>query len=67
MKRIDRSVDGRLLPHAQCRFCHRGIVDAPEIGWLDPTPGETYDLCPSSAYGDHEPSDARGDTPRFEP
>jgi hypothetical protein len=61
MKRISRSVDATSLPHARCRYCDQGIVEAPDIGWLDPTPGDTYDLCPGSLYGDHEPSDARGD------
>jgi hypothetical protein len=67
MKKFGRVVDGETLPHADCRYCHCAIVEAPEIGWLDPAPGDTYDLCPASPYGDHEPSDARGDTPRFEP
>ena len=64
MSRISRSVEGKTLPHARCRSCHQVIVEAPIIGWLDPTPGDTYDLCPRSQYGDHEPSDARGDTNR---
>jgi hypothetical protein len=62
MIRISRSVDGKTLPHAYCRYCHQLIVEAPDIGWLDPTPGDTYDLCPGSPYADHEPSDSRGDT-----
>jgi hypothetical protein len=62
MSRITRSVDGKTLPHAHCRYCDQDIVEVPDIGWLDPTPGDTYDLCPGSPYGDHEPSDARGDT-----
>jgi hypothetical protein len=65
MHRITRSVDGTSLPHARCRYCDHEIVEAPDIGWLDPAPGDTYDLCPGSPYGDHEPSDARGDTRRF--
>jgi hypothetical protein len=64
MNRIIRSVEGRTLPHAHCRHCDQEIVEAPDIGWFDPTPGDTYDLCPVSPYGDHEPSDARGDTSR---
>lgn len=59
--RITRSIDGRHLPQSECRYCHREIVEVPEIGWLDPVPGDTYDLCPVSPYGDHEPNDARGD------
>lgn len=59
--RITRSVQDSSLAHAFCRYCDQEIVDAPDIGWLDPTPGDTYDLCPVSTYGDHEPSDARGD------
>lgn len=59
--RISRSVDGHTLPHAHCRYCDQEIVEVPDIGWLDPTPGDTYDLCPGTPYGDHEPSDARGD------
>jgi hypothetical protein len=65
MTRIARSVKGNTLPHAHCRYCHQGIVEVPDIGWLDPKPGDTYDLCPASPYGDHEPSDARGDTKRY--
>lgn len=64
MKRISRSVEDKTLPHAHGRYCDQEIVEAPDIGWLDPTPGDTYDLCPGSRYGDHEPSDARGDTSR---
>jgi hypothetical protein len=68
VNRITRSVEGKTLSHAHCRYCEQEIVQAPGIGWLDPTPGETYDLCPASPYGDHEPSDARGDTSwRFGP
>ena len=66
MKRISRSVDGNTLPHAECRYCHHEIVAAPDSGWLDPTPGDSYDMCPGSPYGDHEPNDARGDIPRFD-
>jgi hypothetical protein len=62
MTRFSHSVDGRTLPHAHCRYCHQEIVEAAGIGWLDPTPGDTYDVCPDNPYGDHEPSDARGDT-----
>lgn len=61
VNRIIRSVDGETLPHAHCRYCGREIVEAPDIGWLDPTPGDSYDVCPGSPYGDHEPSDGRGD------
>jgi hypothetical protein len=64
MNRISRRVEGKRLPHAHCRYCDQDIVQAPDIGWLDPAPGDTYDLCPGSLYGDHEPSDARGDTTR---
>jgi hypothetical protein len=64
MNRISRTVEDNTLPHAHCRYCDQGIVEAPEIGWFDPTPGDTYDVCPGSPYGDHEPSDARGDTKR---
>ena len=62
MSRITRSADATALPHAHCRYCDQGIVEVPDIGWLDPSPGDTYDLCPISPYGDHEPSDVRGDT-----
>jgi hypothetical protein len=62
VKSIDRRVHDADLPHARCRSCHRDIVQVTGVGWLDPAPGDTYDLCPDSAYGDHEPDDARGDT-----
>jgi hypothetical protein len=61
VKKISRSVDGKTLPHANCRYCHQEIVEVPDIGWLDPKRGDTYDLCPGSPYADHEPTDARGD------
>jgi hypothetical protein len=67
MKKIRRKVDGKQLPHARCRYCDQVIVEAPEIGWLDPAPGATYDICSGSLYGDHEPSDARGDVLLFRP
>ncbi|MCW2848411.1 MAG: hypothetical protein JWR90_2385 [Marmoricola sp.] len=63
--RITRGVEATTLPHAHCRYCNQDIVKVADIGWLDPTPGDTYDLCPGSPYGDHEPSDARGDTRRI--
>ena len=68
MNRIGGSIEGKTLPHARCRYCHQVIVEALDIGWLDPTPGDTYDRCPGSPYADHEPSDSRGDTrTRFGP
>ena len=68
MNRITRSVEDNTLPHACCRYCDQRIVEVPDVGWLDPSPGDTYDLCPASRYGDHEPSDARGDNkPRSGP
>ncbi|MCW2817786.1 MAG: hypothetical protein JWR42_573 [Marmoricola sp.] len=60
-----RAIEGKVLPHAHCRFCDREIVQAPGVGWLNPSPGDDYDLCPASAYGDHEPVDARGDLRTF--
>lgn len=62
VNRITRSVEDQTLPHARCRYCELDIVEAPEVGWLDPAPGGTYDLCPDAPYGNHEPRDARGDT-----
>jgi hypothetical protein len=59
MNRVTRSVEDASLLHAHCRFCHQEIVDVADIGWLDPTPGDTYDLCPASAYGEHRPIDGR--------
>jgi hypothetical protein len=68
MNRITRRVEGKTLPHAHCRYCNEDIVEVRDVGWLDPTPGDSYDMCPGSPYGDHEPSDARGDLkrPRFD-
>jgi hypothetical protein len=62
--RIGRIAKSETLPHAHCGYCDQEIIEAPEVGWLDPTPGDTYDLCPGSTYADHESSDARGDTSR---
>lgn len=62
MVRFVRRIPSASLEHARCRYCDRDIVLAPEIGWLDPTPGSTYDMCPDAPYADHEPSDSRGDT-----
>ena len=61
MNPVLRTIEGKRLPHAHCRFCDRDIVQAPGVGWLIPTAGDDYDLCPSSTYGDHEPDDARGE------
>lgn len=67
MKAIDRRSSDAGLPRARCRYCQHDIVQVIGVGWLDPAPGETYDLCPDSAYGDHEPDDARGETAHFGP
>ena len=40
---------------AQCRHCHQRIIEVPDVGWLDPDGGDTYDLCPVDRYGNHEP------------
>ncbi|MEO5653752.1 MAG: hypothetical protein ABIN79_03005 [Marmoricola sp.] len=64
MNPITRGIDGKALPHAHCRYCDQEIVKVAGIGWLDPAPGDSYDLCPGSPYADHEPSDARGDLRR---
>lgn len=64
MVRISRSLEGKTLSHAYCRYCDQENVEVSDIGWLEPTPGDTYDLCPGSPYGDHEPVRARGETSR---
>ena len=65
--RIGRSVDGKDLAHARCRYCHQEIVEDPEVGWFDPKPGDSYDMCPDNPNGEHEPDDARGDIARSFP
>ncbi len=55
--RISRVVDGRTLAHAECRYCGHTIVEVTDVGWVDPVPDSTYDLCASNWCGDHEPSD----------
>ncbi|MFZ2013284.1 MAG: hypothetical protein WAV00_05630 [Nocardioides sp.] len=64
---IVRSVDGKDFPRARCRYCHREILEDPELGWFDPEPGDSYDMCPGNPNADHEPDDARGDIARFIP
>jgi hypothetical protein len=59
MNRVTRSVEAGSLVHALCRHCRQEIVEVADIGWLDPTPGDTYDLCPASPYGEHQPIDGR--------
>ncbi|MCX6396330.1 MAG: hypothetical protein NTV23_07590 [Propionibacteriales bacterium] len=43
------------LLHGHCRHCGRPIVFAPGSGWIDPWPGDSYDLCPENEYGNHQP------------
>ncbi len=38
-----------------CRTCHREIVKVHEVGWVDPSPGGSYDLCDADPLGAHSP------------
>jgi hypothetical protein len=39
----------------RCQHCHQSICFVPEVGWLDPGLGHSYDICPADAYGNHLP------------
>jgi hypothetical protein len=58
--RITHRSDSVALPKARCRYCGQLIVDVPGVGWLDPDPGDSYDICPAQPYGIHEPGNTDG-------
>ena len=47
-------------PPARCRNCRRLIFEVPEVGWVDPRAGASYDLCPADRFGNHDPDRADG-------
>jgi hypothetical protein len=42
-------------PREICSHCGHLIVDVPQIGWVAPGLGESYDLCSGDTYGNHLP------------
>jgi hypothetical protein len=54
-------VDG---PRSTCRHCGQHIVRVPEVGWVDPVAGDSYDVCPGDPFGNHDPAPAAPARPR---
>ena len=46
------------LAHSVCEHCHLVICLVPAVGWLDPSFGDSYDICPDDPYGSHAPAAA---------
>ena len=46
------TVDG---PREICSHCGRLIVDVPQVGWVAPALGDSYDLCSGDSFGNHLP------------
>jgi len=56
MRLIHKLPETSLL-HGHCRYCSAPIVFVPDVGWIDPWPGDTYDMCPYDGDGNgrHRP------------
>ena len=39
---------------SRCLHCEESLVYVREVGWCDPLPGHTYDLCPRERLGNHQ-------------
>ena len=50
-----RTDDLRGRPCSICAHCHVRLVDVPEVGWVDPERGGSYDVCPLDPWGNHAP------------
>lgn len=50
-----RTEDLRGRPCCICAHCHVRLVDVPEVGWVDPERGGSYDVCPLDPWGNHAP------------
>lgn len=46
------TVDG---PREICSHCGHLIVDVPQVGWVAPSLGDSYDLCSGDSFGNHLP------------
>ena len=55
MKTWVRREDLAGQPASRCRACGHLIVEVPEVGWIDPDRGDTYDLCPLDPWANHDP------------
>lgn len=55
MKTWVRREDLAGLRSSRCRTCGQLIVEVPEVGWIDPDRGDTYDLCPLDPWANHDP------------
>ena len=51
------SVDG---PREICSHCGHVIVDVPQVGWVAPALGDSYDLCSGDSFGNHLPRREKG-------
>lgn len=44
-----------IFGQSTCLHCHQLIVEVADIGWVDPDLGDSYDLCPSDPFANHQP------------
>lgn len=42
-------------PREICSHCGHEIVDVPQVGWVAPALGDSYDLCSGDSFGNHLP------------
>ncbi len=42
-------------PREICSNCGHEIVDVPQVGWVAPALGDSYDLCSGDSFGNHLP------------
>jgi hypothetical protein len=42
-------------PREICSHCGHVIVDVPQVGWVAPELGDSYDLCSGDTFGNHLP------------
>lgn len=42
-------------PREICSHCGHLIVDVPQVGWVAPELGDSYDLCAGDTFGNHLP------------
>lgn len=42
-------------PREICSHCGHVIVDVPQVGWVAPALGDSYDLCSGDSFGNHLP------------
>ena len=47
---VDREVEHSTH---RCRHCGQPLAWVDQVGWVDTTPGDSYDMCEADAYGNH--------------